>query len=84
MVRSISYLENGPFESMGITEWFYMPYFKPTINFNMLQYITSSDCQVSNPLQVSWYFNDLPAGLLVDFNNLIILERSKHIMHAIF
>ena len=26
----------------------------------------------------------MPVGLLVDFNNLIILEKSKHIMHAIF
>ena len=52
-VRSLSYLENGPFENMGITEWFYLPYFKPTINFNMLQYISNSDLQVYNPLQVS-------------------------------
>ena len=49
----LSYLENGPFENMGITKWFYMPYFKPTIDFNMLQYISSSDLQFSNSLQVS-------------------------------
>ena len=35
-------------------------------------------------LQVSWYFNVLLAGLLVDFIDLIILERSKHSMNAIF
>ena len=50
---------------MGITEWFCIPHFKPTIDFNMLQYINSNDLQVSNPLQVFKYFNDLPAGLLV-------------------
>ena len=60
--------------------WFYMPYL---IEFNMLKYISSSDLQISNSLQVSNHFNDLLAGLLVDFNNFIILERSKHIMHAI-
>ena len=42
--------------------------------------ISSSDSQVSKTLQVSNYFNDLLAGFLVDFNNLIILERSKHTM----
>ena len=52
-VRSPSYLENCPFENMGIAEWLYMPYFKPTIDFNMPQYISSSDLQVSHPLQVS-------------------------------
>ena len=83
MVRSLSYLENGPFKNMGITPftgWFYIPYFKPTNDFSMLQYISSSDSQVSKTLQVSNYFNDLLAGLLVDFNNLIVLERSKHTM----
>ena len=71
---------------MGKIHWFYMSYFKPTIDFNMLQYITSSDFQVPDPLQVFHYSNDLPAGpgLLVDFKDLIILERSKCIMHAIF
>ena len=68
---------------MGITEWFYMPYFKPTIDFNMLQYKSSSDLQACNPQQVSKHFNDLPASLLVEFN-LITLKKSKHIMHAIF
>ena len=62
-VRSLSYLENGPFENIGITEWFYMPYFKPTTDFKMLQYISSSDLQFSNPLQVSKYVKDLSAGL---------------------
>ena len=51
-VRSLSYVENSPFENMGITEWFYLPYFKPTIDFNMLQYIISSDLQLYNPLKV--------------------------------
>ena len=36
MVRSPSYLENGPLKNMEITAWFYMPYFKPTIDFNKL------------------------------------------------
>ena len=31
----------------------YMPYFIPTINFNMLQCISSNDLLASNPLQVS-------------------------------
>ena len=65
---------------MGITSWFYMPYFKPTIDFNMLQYIINSDSQISNPLQVSNHFNALVAGLLVDFKYLNI---SKHTMHTI-
>ena len=39
MVKSISFLENGPFTNMGITGQFYMPnYFNPTIDFNMVQY----------------------------------------------
>ena len=46
--------------------WFYMPYFKPTIDFNMLWYITSSDSQVSNPQQVNHCIAWL-AGLLVNF-----------------
>ena len=53
VVRSVRYLENGPFKRMGTTRWVYMPYFKPTIDFNMLQYITSSDSEVSDTLQVS-------------------------------
>ena len=55
-VRSLSYLENGLFENMGITEWFYMPYFKPTIDFNMLQSVickSLNHCRSPNPLQVS-------------------------------
>ena len=57
---------------MGITGKFYMPYFKPTINLTIHQYISSSDSQVSYQLQVSNHFNDLLAGLLVDYNDLII------------
>ena len=49
--------------------------FKPTIDFNMLQYISSSASQVTNSLEVSNFFNNLLGGLFVDFNNLIILER---------
>ena len=45
MVRSLSYLENGSFKNIGITDRFYMPYFNPIINFYMLQYISSSDSQ---------------------------------------
>ena len=41
MVRSQSYLENGPIKN--IMGGFYIPYFNPTIDFNMLQYISSSD-----------------------------------------
>ena len=81
MVRSLSYLENGPF--LGITSWFYMPYFKPTIDFNILQYIISSDSLILNPIQVPNHFNALVAGLLVDFKYLNILERSNYTMHAI-
>ena len=33
--------------------------------------------------QVSSHFNDPLAGLLVIFKNLIISQRSKHIMHTI-
>ena len=74
MVRSSSYLENGFFINIGIMGRFYMTYFNPTIDFNMLQYISSSDSQVAV---------DLPAGLLMDFNDLIIPDRSKYTMHAI-
>ena len=44
-----------------------------------------SNSQVTNLLQVSYHFIDLLAGLLVYFNDLIFLERSKHAsaMHAI-
>ena len=69
MVRSLSYLENGPFKNIGIKGGFYMPYFNPTIDFNMVQYISSSDSQVPE---------DLPAGFIVDFNDSIISDRSKH------
>ena len=43
MVMSQSYLENGPIKNIGIMGGFYIPYFNPTIDFNMLQYISSSD-----------------------------------------
>ena len=50
-----------------------MPYFNnPTIDFNMLQYISSSDSQLSE---------DLPAGLLVDFNDPTIPDRLRHATH---
>ena len=74
MVRSLNYLENGPFTNMGITSWFYLPYFIPTIDFNMLRYIISSESLVSE---------DLLAGLLLDCNDFIIPDGSKHTMHAI-
>ena len=70
MVRSLSYLENGTFKNIGIASGFYMPYFNPTIDLNMLQYINNSDSQ--DPM-------DLPLGLWqdsqVDFNDLIIPDR---------
>ena len=69
---------------MGIIGWFYMPYFKPTIDFNMLQYIKSSDSQVSVKTIDLMGSNDLQARLIMDFKNHIILERFKHITHAIF
>ena len=87
MVRSLSYLENGPPQNMEITGWFYVPFLNPQLTSTSSSiYIStsSSNSQVCNPPQVSNYFNDLQAGLLVDFNNLIILKRSKHTMHAIF
>ena len=59
-----------------------MPYFKPTTDFNMLQYIIS-DTQEGNSIQVSIHYVELLAVLLVNVNSLIILERSKHVMHAI-
>ena len=43
---SLSYLENDPPKNMGIMGWVYMPYFKPTIDLNKLQYIICSDSQV--------------------------------------
>ena len=66
-------LENGPFKNIIITDGFYMQYFNPTINFNMLQYTSSSNSKVPA---------DLRARLLVDFNDLIISDRSKHTMDA--
>jgi len=53
----------------------------------MLYYISSSASQViivAISLEVSNYFNDLLAGLLVAFKYLINCERSKHTMHTIF
>ena len=46
-----------------------MPYFNPTIDFNMLQYISSSDSAVPE--------EDLPAGLLMDLKDPIISDRAK-------
>ena len=74
----------APSKIWGLPVGFICHIFKPTIDFNMLQYISSSDSQVSDLSQVSNHFNDLLAGLLVDFNNLIILKGSKLTMHAIF
>ena len=42
-----------------------MPYFNPTINFNMLQYINRSASEVSNLQEVSNYFSNLLVGFLV-------------------
>ena len=56
-----------------------MPYFKPTTDFKYI----FSDSQVGNSIQVSIHYVELLAVLLVDVNNLIILKRSKYIMHAI-
>ena len=61
---------------MGIAGWFYMSYFKHIINFNMLQCISSSDSQDSNPLEVSTHFNYL---ILETF-----LERLKLTLHMPF
>ena len=80
MVRSLSYLENGPLKNMGITDWVYMPYFKPTIDFSKLQYISSSESWFSN----SNYRSLINLGFLMDLDNLIILEGCKHTMHAVF
>ena len=38
----------GLFKNVGITDWFYMQYLKPTIDFNMQQYIISSSILLSN------------------------------------
>ena len=62
-----------------------LQYFKPTIDINKLQYISSASqiIIVVVSLEVSNHFNDLLAGLLVVFKYLIISQRSKHIMHTI-
>ena len=57
MVRSPSYLENGPLKNIGITGWFYMPYFKPTINFlnyahTLLSYLAT--CAISNTVMAKY------------------------------
>ena len=60
-----------------------MPYFNPTINFNMLQY-DYMQVAVFTSQEVSNYLSNLLAGLLVDFKDPIIFGRSQHIMHIIF
>ena len=84
MVRSLRYLENGPFKKWGLRVGFIIVSNPQSISTCSITYVSNSDSQVFNPLQVSNHFNDLLAGLLLDFNNLIILGRSKHVMHAIF
>ena len=79
-LQVICYLKNGPFKNMVMEGWFYMPYLKPTINLNMLQFISSSVSQVINPLQVSNCFIDLQADFLVDLNptiNFNLLQYTK-------
>ena len=61
-----------------------MLYFYPTINFNTLQYISSSASSVTNSQEVSNYLYNLLEGLLVDFKNHIISGSSKHTMYIIF
>ena len=81
MVRSLSYLENGPLKNMRILGWFLMPYFKPTIDFNKLKYIISSDPHVTKSTtgyRQLLYFGNPAAGFLVNLDNLTILERSKN------
>ena len=58
--------------NIEIAGWFYMPYFKPTI---MLQYISSSESQDSNPLEVSKHFNDIIVS--ETFSERLKLTRHK-------
>ena len=51
-----------------------MPYFNPTINFNVLYYISSSAFQISNSQQVYKYFKYLLAALLIDLGILLYLK----------
>ena len=44
---------------------FCISYFNPTINFNMLQYISSSTDKLLLSQEVSNHFNDLLAGFLI-------------------
>ena len=48
----------------------------------MLHYISSSASQIINSQEVSKYFNDLLAGLLEDFKDLIISDALKYIVHS--
>ena len=73
MVRSQSYSENGLSKIWRLQVYFICHISIPQ---SMLQYISSSDSQVSN---------DLPACFLsLDFINLNISYRSKHTIHAVF
>ena len=47
----------------------------------MLHYISSSASQIINSQEISKYFNDLLAGLLEDFKDLIISDGLKYIVH---
>ena len=49
----------------------------------MLKYINGIADKLLTSQEVSNHFNDLLMGLLVDFENFINCERSKHTMHAI-
>ena len=70
--NDLSGLENGLFSNIRITGYLCMPYFNPTINFNMLQYISSTVSQITNPQ------DNLLAGSLVVLNNLFIYKRLKY------
>ena len=59
--------------------YFYIPYFNPTIDFNML---SSSGSEVTNSLEVSNHFSNLLAGLLVDFKDFIVSRISRHSYYA--
>ena len=53
-----------------------MPYFTSTIDFKILQYISSSVLQVPYPQAIGpLILNDLQTSFSVDFNNLVILDQ---------
>ena len=63
---------------------FCISYFNPTINSNMLQYISSSTDKLLLSQEVSNHFNDLLAGLLMDLEHLINCETLKHTLHFLY